>query len=163
MPDHTLWVRLLGENAIELFRERKRDNRKRGMCLHVLDHNNLPSKRELLSQVQPLGGTGDCSFPECAWGCLQETFGPGREESEARGEPRVQQGAGDRGVRDNARPWQWHTKRLCRYPDRLHAVVCKLLSTALRASLKERIGLSGTQWEPLSYPHSHKYCKKKSC
>lgn len=44
-------------------------------CLYILDHNNLPSKRELLGQVQPLGRTGDCSFPERAGGVCERPSG----------------------------------------------------------------------------------------
>lgn len=75
MEDHALWVRLLGGNGAELFRERKRDNRKRGVRLYVLDHNNLPSNRELLGQLRPLGGMGECSFPERAGGDCERPLG----------------------------------------------------------------------------------------
>lgn len=60
---------------VELFRERKRNNRNRGMCLDVLGHNNLPSERELQGQAQPLGGMGGCSFPKCDGGVCERPSG----------------------------------------------------------------------------------------
>ena len=76
--------------------------------------NNLASKRELLGQVQPWGGMGDCSFPECAGGGCKRP-GPGespecsRELVTARSGTTPGLGRG--------------TQRLRSYPECLHAVV----------------------------------------
>lgn len=100
------------------------------------------------------------------WGCLRETFGPEPGQRRTWQKPGVQQAAAGHRVRDDARPWQWHAKRLPRYPDHLHAVVCTPASCWAphqEQALRKGIHPPGTQWEPLSYPHSPKWCKKKSC
>lgn len=90
------------ESGIELFKERKRANRKRRTCLYVL------AVKKGVMESGP-GRERRLLLLSVCWGCFERPLDLGRAECSKELVT---------GARDNARPWQWHIK------DCLHAVVC---------------------------------------
>jgi len=147
MQDHVLWVRRLRGNGVELFGERKRVNRKRGTCLYV----------DVIIWLQK-GSYWVRSNPGEGWETAPSQSVLGGVAS-GQGLGRAQSAAGSWSPRG-----QGQRQALAVAHKGFGAIrsAYTQLST-LRASLKKRICPPGTQREALSYAHSHKYHKKKSC